>query len=330
MQIYIYKNNNQFGPFDNAQIEDYIKTNVFAMEDLAWAEGEPEWIPLSDFLLKQTNIQDVEDVGISQSPAEFQLSQKEEAKILTAEIAEQFLKNSDAVALSKFTTIEEEAAPVLARYKGRRLNLMGLTSLSDTAANALSQYNGGRINLAGVKSLSSVAAQALTQQDLVLDSLRNLSNATAQVLMKHKGMLLNMPKETRSVIDKLVRAEAEKAQEKAHAIAQKAHAIAQAEVKAKNRSESIKTIFFVSFFIVTPIVGIILLCIGFGDIESNSALNLILTGFFCIALPFGGIFVVAAMSGSSDPQTRNTQVAMWQRQQMINKLYDIRSEFNDE
>jgi hypothetical protein len=77
-------------------------------------------------------------------------------------------------------------------------------------------------------------------------------------------------------------------------------------------------------------VGIILLCIVFGNIESNSAVNLILTGFICIALPFGGIFVVAAMSGSSDPQTRNTQVAMWQRQQMMNKLDDIRSEFNDE
>ena len=28
MQIYIFKNNEQFGPFDAAQIEEYIKTNI--------------------------------------------------------------------------------------------------------------------------------------------------------------------------------------------------------------------------------------------------------------------------------------------------------------
>jgi len=325
MQIYIYKNNDQFGPFDNAQIADYIKTNVFAMDDLAWAEGETEWIPLSDLLLKQTNIQDIEDVGISQSPAEIQFSQEEEAKILTREIAEQFLKNSDAVALSEFTTIEDEAAPVLARYKGRRLNLMGLTSLSDTAANALSQYNGGRINLAGVKSLTSVAAQALTQQDLVLDRLRNLSNATAHVLMKHKGMLLNMPKETRSVIDKLVRAEAEKAQEKARAIV-----LAEAKAKllqkqAEFRSEDIKTILLVVFWGVTPLAGIVLLVVGLNTGSSFCAV----AGFIGICLPILGIFVVAALNGDSNPQKRNAQIAMIQRQQMINKLDEIRNEYND-
>jgi hypothetical protein len=322
MQIYIFKNNEQFGPFDAAQIEDYIKTNIFDINDFAWAEGETEWIPLSDLLLKQTNIQDVEDVGISPSPAEIQFSQEEEAKILTPEIAEQFLKNSDAVALSEFTTIEDEAAPVLARYKGRRLNLMGLTSLSDTAANALSQYNGGRINLAGVKSLTSVAAQALTQQDLVLDSLRNLSNATAHVLMKHKGMLLNMPKETRSVIDKLVRAEAEKAKAQAQA---KAHAIAQAEVKAKNRSESIKTI-LVIFWAVTPLAGIVLFAVGLNTGSSFCAV----AGFIGICLPILGIFVVAALNGDSNPQQRNAQIAMIQRQQMMNKIDDIRSDLSDE
>ena len=518
MQIYIFKNNEQFGPFDAAQIEDYIKTNVFDINDFAWSEGEPEWIPLSDLLLKQTNIQDVEDVGISPSPAEIQLSQEEEAKILTAEIAEQFLKNSDAVALSEFTTIEDYAACVLATHKGE-ISLNGLKTLSDAAARLLSKHKGflslngleflsdesarafayhggdlrlgigkgadlsaleglndaaakfiaaepatarkllaqhGRLDLKGLTSLSDAAAAALASQKgfLSLSGLKSLSDSSAEALSRHEGFLdlsgleslsdssasslanifrkgflwlegqaeeackvarsrarerletatnfanqilsssesinpkkmqkqilaleklydfAGVPKNSREGVIQIKRALAEleikiaqaneqsqvkaqaqsearakekahaiaqseaRAKEKAHAIAQaearakeKAHAIAQAEVKAKNRSESIKTIFFVSFFIVTPIVGIILLCIGFGNIESNSAVNLILTGFICIALPFGGIFVVAAMSGSSDPQTRNTQVAMWQRQQMMNKLDDIRSEFNDE
>jgi hypothetical protein len=49
-----------------------------------------------------------------------------------------------------------------------------------------------------------------------------------------------------------------------------------------------------------------------------------------IGLPFVGIFFVAAMSGSSDPQTRNAQIAMIQRQQMMNKIEDIRSELSNE
>jgi hypothetical protein len=319
MQIYIFKNNEQFGPFDGTQIEEYIKTSVFAMEDFAWSEGEPEWIALSDLLLKKSHIHDVEDVGISPSPVEIQLSQEEEAKILTSEIAEQFLKNSDAVALSEFATIEDDAAPVLARHKGRRLNLTGLTSLSDTAAYALSQFNGGRINLAGLTSLSPVAAQSLTRQDLVLDSLRNLSNATAQVLMKHKGMLLNMPKETRSVIDKLVRAEAQaKAQAEAH--------VKLLQAQAKYRSAIIKTILLVVFWAVTPLAGIVLFAVGLNTDSPSCAV----AGFIGICLPILGIFFVAALHGNSDPQQRNAQIAMIQRQQMMNKIDDIRSDLSDE
>lgn len=482
MHIYIYKNNEQFGPFSSDQIQAYINTNVFAMDDLAWSEGEADWIPLSDLLIKQSNIQDVEAIVMAPSSVEIEV-QQEEAKILTKDIAEQFLKNSDAVALSEFTTIEDYAACVLARHKGE-IWLNGLKSLSDAAARLLSEHKGflslngleflsdesaralayhggeisdlsaleglndaaakfiaaepatarkllaqhGRLDLKGLTSLSDAAAAALASQKgfLSLSGLKSLSDSSAEALSRHEGFLdlsgleslsdssasslanifrkgflwlegqaeeackvarsrarerletatnfanqilsssesinpkkmqkqilaleklydfAGVPKNSREGVIQIKRALAEleikiaqaneqsqvKAQAQSEARAkEKAHAIAQAEVKAKNRSESIKTIFFVSFFIVTPIVGIILLCIGFGDIESKSAINLILPGFICIALPFGGIFVVAAMSGSSDPQTRNTQVAMWQRQQMMNKLDDIRSEFNDE
>jgi hypothetical protein len=159
MQIYIYKNNEQFGPFNGTQIEEYIKTSVFAMEDFAWSEGEPEWIALSDLLLKQSHIHDVEDVGISPSPAEIQLSQEEEAKILTVEIAEQFLKNNHSVALSEFTTIEDYAACVLARHKGE-IWLNGLKSLSDAAARLLSEHK-GFLSLNGLEFLSDESARAL-------------------------------------------------------------------------------------------------------------------------------------------------------------------------
>jgi hypothetical protein len=84
MQIYIFKNNEQFGPFDAAQIEDYIKTNIFDINDFAWSEGEADWIPLSDLLLKQSQRQDFEINVMEAKPAETQSTQQAaEIKILT-------------------------------------------------------------------------------------------------------------------------------------------------------------------------------------------------------------------------------------------------------
>ena len=312
MQIYIFKNNEQFGPFDAAQIEDYIKTNVFDINNLAWSEGEAEWIPLSGLLIKQSQTQDVEINVMEAKPAEIQSApQVAEIKILTINIAKRFLKDNDSIHLGEFTLIEPSAAQVLAKHKGE-LNLSGLTSLSDKSAMELSKHQ-GLLVLVNLASLSNTGAEALVQS-------KWSGNKTSLIASKNVEITLARAK---------ARVEA-KAQAQAKA---RDHATASAAAESEsqaNRLENIKNTFLLLFFIVTPIVGIILLCIGFGNIESNSAVNLILTGFICIALPFGGIFVVAAMSGSSDPQTRNTQVAMWQRQQMMNKLDDIRSEFNDE
>ena len=62
-------------------------------------------------------------------------------KILTKEIAEQFLENVNSVELSEFTAIEDEAAEILSKHEGT-LWLSGLTSLSDAAAESLSKYRG--------------------------------------------------------------------------------------------------------------------------------------------------------------------------------------------
>ena len=316
MQIYIFKNNEQFGPFDAAQIEDYIKTNVFDINNLAWSEGEAEWIPLSGLLIKQSQTQDVEINVMEAKPAEIQSApQVAEIKILTINIAKRFLKDNDSIHLGEFTLIEPSAAQVLAKHKGE-LNLSGLTSLSDKSAMELSKHQ-GLLVLVNLASLSNTGAEALVQS-------KWSGNKTSLIASKNVEITLARAK---ARVEAKAQAQA-KAQAKARAHAT-ASAAAESESQA-NRLENIKNTFLLLFFIVTPIVGIILLFIGFGNIESKSAINLILLGFICIALPFGGIFVVAAMSGSSDPQTRNTQVAMWQRQQMMNKLDDIRSEFNDE
>jgi hypothetical protein len=64
----------------------------------------------------------------------------ESHKVLTKEIAEQFLADEDSVDLSEFTTIEDEAAEVLASSQNK-LNLFGLLSLSDQAAEHLAKHN---------------------------------------------------------------------------------------------------------------------------------------------------------------------------------------------
>jgi len=481
MQIYIFKNNEQFGPFDAAQIEEYIKTSVFAMEDFAWSEGEAEWIPLSSLLLKQSQMPDYKGVDPVPSPIEIEAQQEAEAKVLTAEIAERFLKDNDSVSLIEFTTIEDYAACVLARHKGE-IWLNGLKSLSDAAARSLSEHKGflslnsleflsdesvralayhggkianlsvleglndaaakfitaepaaarkllaqhGRLDLKGLTSLSDAAAEALSRQKgfLSLSGLKSLSDSSAGALSRHEGFLdlsgvaslsdssarslanifrkgflwlegqaevdckvartrarealktlknltnqilassesidpkkmrtqileleklhdiAGVPKNSREGVKQIKRALAElettiaqaKAQSQAQAKA-KAEAEAEAEAEAKaqdERSEFIKNTLLFLFFVVTPILGIIflfILCTQADSLTDSQAHFFIIAGMLGIGLPFVGIFVVAAMSGSSDPQTRNAQIAMIQRQQMMNKIDDIRSDLNDE
>jgi len=183
MQIYIFKNNEQFGPFDAAQIEEYIKTSVFAMDDFAWSEGEAEWIALSDLLLKKSQTQDDTGVGMSPSPVETEAPEEAKARILTVKIAEQFLKNSDSVALTEFITIEDYAACVLARHKGE-LWLNGLKSLSDVAARLLSEHK-GFLSLNGLEFLSEESARALAYhrgEIADLSVLEGLNDAAAKFI----------------------------------------------------------------------------------------------------------------------------------------------------
>jgi len=46
MAIYIRKNNEQIGPFDENQVLDGIRDGVYASNDLAWREGMAGWEPL--------------------------------------------------------------------------------------------------------------------------------------------------------------------------------------------------------------------------------------------------------------------------------------------
>jgi hypothetical protein len=47
MQIYIHRNNQQFGPYTIDQVREYLASGRLHAEDLAWHEGAPDWVPLS-------------------------------------------------------------------------------------------------------------------------------------------------------------------------------------------------------------------------------------------------------------------------------------------
>jgi hypothetical protein len=317
MQIYIFKNNEQFGPFDASQIEDYIKTSVFAMDDFAWSEGEADWIPLSDLLIKQSQTQDVEINVMEAKPAEIQSApQVAEIKILTNKIAKQFLKDNDSIHLAEFTFIEPSAAQVLAKHKGE-LNLSGLTSLSDKSAVELSKHK-GLLVLVNLASLSNTGAEALVQS-------KWSGNYTSLIASKNVEMTLVRAKS---------RVEA-KAQAQAQARAkEKALADARAQAPAK-ASEPMSDKAICGIWCLSSIVVCVITWFWFSSF--NTPVSEAETPF--LALAFGACLISALSSiislmvlgnwdngGAPSKET----ITFLQRQQMINRLNDIRNDLNDE
>lgn len=50
MDIYIYKNGQQQGPFNERTIQNGLNSGEFAYSDLAWHQGMTDWQPLSQIL----------------------------------------------------------------------------------------------------------------------------------------------------------------------------------------------------------------------------------------------------------------------------------------
>ena len=74
MNIYIHKNDQQLGPFDEAQIWEGLRNGEFTSENLAWHEGLPEWVQLSAILKipqfdqpAPRNIQEVKNAKIKKT-----------------------------------------------------------------------------------------------------------------------------------------------------------------------------------------------------------------------------------------------------------------------
>lgn len=50
MQIYISRNGEQFGPYTEEQAREYLASGQLTAEDLAWQEGQTEWVALTTLL----------------------------------------------------------------------------------------------------------------------------------------------------------------------------------------------------------------------------------------------------------------------------------------
>lgn len=50
MQFYVFKNNEQVGPFALMDVRERLQRGEFAYEDLAWREGMANWTPLREIL----------------------------------------------------------------------------------------------------------------------------------------------------------------------------------------------------------------------------------------------------------------------------------------
>lgn len=47
MDIYVYKNDEQQGPFTVSDIQTYLSNGTYLQEDLAWYDGLEDWQPIS-------------------------------------------------------------------------------------------------------------------------------------------------------------------------------------------------------------------------------------------------------------------------------------------
>ena len=102
---------------------------------------------------------------------------------LTLEIALGWDGNTS---LTQYTSIDDQAAEVLAKYEDADLELRGLISLSLPAAQALSKQESGSLNLRGLASLKNDVAEAFSHYGgfLGLEGLTSLSLPAAQALSK--------------------------------------------------------------------------------------------------------------------------------------------------
>jgi len=56
MQVYVSKDQRQWGPYEASHVASLIECGSFALEDWAWVEGQTEWMPLAQ--VRQTLLEE--------------------------------------------------------------------------------------------------------------------------------------------------------------------------------------------------------------------------------------------------------------------------------
>ncbi len=110
---------------------------------------------------------------------------------LTRQVAERFVADPTAMELSKFSSLDDDAAEVLSKYGGDELGLEGLVSITEAAIDLLSKYE-GVLNLEGLASLSDSQAESLAKckgRGVRLNGLTAISDKQAEILSRHPGFL---------------------------------------------------------------------------------------------------------------------------------------------
>jgi hypothetical protein len=111
---------------------------------------------------------------------------------LTLEIARVWKNSGCNTTFKEYTSIDDDAADLLATCDGADLELDGLGALSPAAVRALSKQQNGSLSLSGLTSLSEAAAEAFAKYPgaaLGFDGLKSLSEPVSIALAKFSGSL---------------------------------------------------------------------------------------------------------------------------------------------
>ena len=66
MQVFISKDERQWGPYDAAQMGCLIERGSFSLQDWAWIEGNADWVPLHQILYTLSNEKKAESQKLHQ------------------------------------------------------------------------------------------------------------------------------------------------------------------------------------------------------------------------------------------------------------------------
>jgi len=69
MQIYVHRNNQQTGPFSEAELQALINTGAVSLQDPVWWQGEANWVPLGQTSLAAKLAPAAPSAGIPHAPA---------------------------------------------------------------------------------------------------------------------------------------------------------------------------------------------------------------------------------------------------------------------